>query len=72
MANKIFTIQKLKEILLDAVQSPEEVENDSGRVEAHPLDELVKALEYANKIEAASDPFKCLRQKNIRHKDVWR
>ena len=72
MSSTNITIEKIREVVLDAIQSPEEVQNDSGRVESRPLDELVEALKYANKLEAASDPFKCLRQRSMRHKDVWR
>ena len=72
MSESNFNVEKIKQIVLDAVQSPEEVQNDSGRVESRPLDELVEALEFLSKLDSGESPFKRLRQIGMRLKDVWR
>lgn len=63
----------LQRILLEAIASPEEVENDAGRVETHDLSDVVEALKYAQKLSNQNvNPLKCLRQAPIHYRDTWR
>ena len=64
---------RLQAILFEALTSPEEVQNDAGRIENHELDKVVKALKYAEKLQAAQQsPFGCLQSAPIHYRDAWR
>ena len=60
------------ELLREAILQPKEVKNDAGRVEMHDLDKITEALQYLRKEETAEgDPFLCMRQTDLPHKDCW-
>jgi hypothetical protein len=68
------TNDELKKILLAAIAAPERARNDAGEIESRPLDEIVKALKYVAKLDAAlsSDPLRFIRQVPVKHSDGWR
>jgi len=47
--------------LVDAASGPKRVKGDAGEVEAHSLDDLIKADQYQRAKDAASSPHRGLR-----------
>jgi hypothetical protein len=68
------TNDELKKILLAAIASPERARNDAGEVESRPLDEIIDALKFVSKMDAASspNPLKYIKQVPIDYPDGWR
>lgn len=68
------TNDELKKILLAAIASPERARNDAGEVESRPLDEMIEALKYLGKLDAAGarNPLEFIRQVPIKYSDGWR
>lgn len=70
----LMTNDELKQMLLAAIAAPERARNDAGEVESRPLDEIIDALKYLGKLDAAGskNPLGFIRQVPIKHSDGWR